>query len=105
VGDRYTWADAVAVHIAGLNEANFGGHNDWRLPNIKELIGIMNFGNVDPAVSPAFVPVSVSVYYWSSTSVSDRPVFAHQVYFGRGGFISIDLKFITAAVRAVRGGL
>src|SRR5262249_5481923 len=51
----YTWADAFAVHIAGLNAgAGFAGHTDWRLPNVKELQSIVNYQNVNPAVSAAF---------------------------------------------------
>ena len=31
----YTWDNAFAVHVAGLNTANFAGHNDWRVPNYR----------------------------------------------------------------------
>jgi uncharacterized protein DUF1566 len=50
----YTWADAFAVHVAGLNAANFAGHNDWRLPNVKELLSIVDYQNRSPAVASAF---------------------------------------------------
>ena len=33
----YTWDNAFAVHVAGLNTANFAGHNDCGVPNVKEL--------------------------------------------------------------------
>src|SRR2546426_88035 len=50
----YTWDDAFAVHVAGLNATNFAGHNDWRLPNVKELQSIVDYENFNPAVAPAF---------------------------------------------------
>jgi hypothetical protein len=33
--NTYTWEDAFAVHVAGLNMANFADHNDWCLLNIS----------------------------------------------------------------------
>src|SRR5262249_25760786 len=50
----YTWENAFAVHIAGLNAANFAGHSDWRLPNVRELESITNYQESSPAVSPVF---------------------------------------------------
>jgi hypothetical protein len=50
----YSWADAFAVHIAGLNTMNFAGYNDWRVPNVKELQSIVNYETAIPAVAPAF---------------------------------------------------
>ncbi|MDV6234527.1 DUF1566 domain-containing protein [Leptospira ellisii] len=43
----------------------------WRLPNIKELYSIVNFGAEAPAITVAFFPNTPSAdnsYYWTSTT-------------------------------------
>src|SRR5437773_3642425 len=82
--NTYTWANAISGHVATLNNTNFAGHNDWRLPNVRELLSIVNYQNLLPTVAPAFntncapgchaTTCSCTVFgdYWSSTSsVSD----------------------------------
>src|SRR5262249_52102968 len=36
-GNAYTWTNAFAGHVATLNAMSFAGHNDWRVPNVKEM--------------------------------------------------------------------
>lgn len=115
VDDTYTWEDAFAVYIAGLNTANFAGHNDWRLANAKELQSIVNYQNANPSVSPEFNTNCVSnatvltgsctaaSNCWSSTTFASFPNFAWLVNF-IDGFVYGDGKFNGLHVRAVRGG-
>ena len=46
--DKLTLTQAQALP-AKLNTARFGGYNDWRLPNIKELYSLINFNGTDPS--------------------------------------------------------
>jgi hypothetical protein len=45
---------------------SFVGHDDWRLPNVRELQSIVDYGRSEPAISPVFG--AWSSQYWSSTS-------------------------------------
>ncbi len=44
-GDKVTWAEAVA----GASTFELAGHDDWRLPTIKELYSLIVFTGVDPS--------------------------------------------------------
>ena len=52
--NQYTWATAYAGHVATLNNTRFAGHNDWRLPNVRELLSIVTYQDIVPTVAPAF---------------------------------------------------
>ena len=74
VNVNYTWQGALA-YVAELNAMNagagFAGHNDWRLPNIRELLSTVDYSRSNPPIHPAFGPTrGISNYaaYWSSTS-------------------------------------
>ena len=112
----YSWTSAFGVFIHGLNVANFAGHNDWRLPNKRELDSILSAQAVNPSVSAAFnsgcsagcAPTACSCTpssnYWSSTSYAASPDGAWVVSFGIG-FVFPDNKSNNYCARAVRGGL
>lgn len=94
--DYMRWCDALAY----CENLSFAGHDDWRLPNIRELHSIVDYGRVSPAINPVFG--AFSAWYWSSTSLADYHDVAWIVYFGRGGVDDIG-KDGNDFVRAVRG--
>lgn len=44
-----SYQNALAT-IAQMNKANFGGHNDWRLPSINEMSSLINYTSRNPQV-------------------------------------------------------
>lgn len=65
--DSVTWCEALAY----CENLVFADHNDWRLPNVRELQSIVDYGRVNPAIDPVFG--SVPSGYWSSTSSTGNP--------------------------------
>jgi hypothetical protein len=64
------WKTALN-YIQKLNDENYLGHNDWRMPNVLELRSLLNLGN-DSITFPENHPfVNLKEGYWSSTT-SDR---------------------------------
>lgn len=98
----HTWEKAQSVHVARLNELCFGGHEEWRLPTIQELVGIVDYTHLNPSIDPIFGPTA-SDWYWSSTTFAGIPDSAWGVYF-YGGYVDDDYKGFDLHVRAVRGG-
>src|SRR2546423_8330810 len=48
----WDWIDAVNTEVA--NGIGFAGFNDWRLPNVRELLSIIDYGRLNPLVDPVF---------------------------------------------------
>lgn len=101
-----TWVEAL-VFARDLTNSD---QDDWRLPNINELLSIVNYGLSSPALDPIFnIPNSDDVagpdffVFWSSTSLNSQPTEGWTVNFAEGthGPFGKDDK---RAVRAVRGG-
>ncbi len=84
---RMNWRDALA-YVQKKNAANHLGHNDWRLPNAKELQSLADYARSphathSPAISPlfdlsakeitarAFTPGGDYGYHWTGTTFSD----------------------------------
>ena len=112
----YTWQEGVEVFVPHLNRERFAGYGDWRLPNVKELQSIVNYGTEAPAVHPAFhtrcapgctidtCSCTVRYSHLSSTTVADDPTRVWDIDFTSGDILTWGKTGSFAAIRAVRGG-
>lgn len=93
-----TWEGALAY----CEDLTLAVQNDWRLPNIKELLSLVDDTGAFPAINTTVFSNGDS-RYWSSTSSSRAPSFAEYVYFG-SGFPGGYFKTALYRARCVRGG-
>lgn len=93
-----TWTEALS-DCASCTE---GGYSDWRLPNVRELLSLVDYGRDDPL--PAGHPFDkvTGPYYWSSTTDASRPSDAWHV--GTHGGLGSSIKDSGSYVWCVRGG-
>lgn len=87
------------------NTANDSGHNDWRVPNLKELNSTVEYCRVSPAINTEVFPNALSSTVWSSSPVTypGYASFASNVDFYDGGN-SWDVRNYGNRVRLIRSG-
>ena len=88
----------------GNGKCGYAGHQDWRMPNVKELQSIVDYSKPfpGPAIASSFPGSTAADFYWSSTSSAANPFRAWFVTFGNGGVSAVE-KVFALRVRAVRG--
>lgn len=106
--------------VARLNAVRFAGHDDWRLPNARELYSLVTpFEAGEPSAQAAFRGASCggdctaledpacsckqNGLYWAAPDEAAAPEDSWMMYFYCNGKLFLDLKNNRFFVRAVRG--
>ena len=92
-----TWEQALAL----CENGNWGGHNDWRLPDRNELQSLVYYKQYNPAIDPQKFKDTWSGNYWSSTTRAADPTQSWYVSFSNG-VVSYAGKTSRYYVRPVR---
>ena len=109
------WATAL-TDVASLNSAgtmnsnncgdtsNGGSHQtDWRLPNVRELQSLIDYGQFNPALPSGHPFTGVQSFNWTSTTRADVTSNAWYVSLSNGNVVSSG-KTSANYVWPVRGG-
>ena len=103
-GDPYDWQQALAAAVTS-NAENYLGHDDWRLPNMKELRSIVERSCVEPGLDRnIFLNAPGSPATLTSSTYPAFPQVAWTVGFDSGGYVASFGKGLNHRVRLVRGG-
>lgn len=102
---QLNWSNAL-VSCNGLANGSPGlsdGSNigDWRLPNVKELQSLINYGSINPALPDHPFTDVKPYYYWSSTTYAEISSYGWFVSFYNGSTLK-DAKNIPLYVWCVR---
>ena len=100
-----SWSNALAA----ANASTLAGHDDWRLPNIKELVSLVEYCGTSPAINTDVFPNVIfdigagpnANYFSSSPYITSFSQDAWHVNFLSGYITSSD--FDAGLVRFVRG--
>ena len=97
----HTWQEAHSLAEA----EEFAGQTDWRLPDLTELLSIVERSCHNPAVNLVIFPIEQSWFFWSASTDADNinnawGVDSYSVRRSR----SMQPRTVHGAVRLVRGG-
>lgn len=93
----YTWTDAKN-YCAGVGDS-LGGQG-WRMPTVKELVTLLDYSEINPAIDPTAFPSTPLAAYWTITALAGVPNNYYLVDFGQG--LVLFAPSSTTAFRRVR---
>ena len=103
MSDEADWCGALEA----CEDLDFGGFQDWRLPNVRELQSVVDYSRWSShpdgslPMDPKFE--GIASWYWSSSSNIDEPGLKYYVNFDIGQ-VRTQTATASRSVRCVRGG-
>ncbi len=79
----WTVGDNTHNFTQAVNTQSLCGYSDWRLPNMQELLSIVNYSNWEN-IDKTYFPNTQGSVYWSSSSVAFFHDYAWCLGYGKG---------------------
>jgi hypothetical protein len=94
----------VSAYVTTVNAAGLCGYSDWRLPTPDELLGLVDYGVVFPAVpiQAAAFPNTLATSYWTGTTFASGTANVWRVSWVDGQ-TEVAYRTASSPVRLVRG--
>jgi len=100
----FTWQQALERPGFVNQSGGFANYYDWRLPDVRELLSIVEEECYDPAINLNRFPNTPSSFAWSASPSRGNIGTAWNVSFGYGLSTYSAVRFNYHNVRLVRGG-
>jgi hypothetical protein len=94
-----SWENALSY----CENLSLDKYSDWRLPNFRELLTLVDYTVYGPAINSSLFPNNDGGDFWTSTTHPDVTTAAWRVRFYYG-IMDLDYKSSSIYVRCVRGG-
>ena len=94
--------NAALAWVTNLNTTVYAGYSDWRLPNYKESLSIIDYQVYDPCTDPTKFRNTYLDWYWTSTQWAK----GGKIYFVKmdRGWSAVYATTDWGYIRPVRGG-
>ncbi|MBV5310448.1 DUF1566 domain-containing protein, partial [Chromatium okenii] len=99
----YTF-DQAAGYVNNVNATGLCGFNDWRMPDIKELLSIADHSRHSPAIDTNYFPNTPSDEFWSGSPYAFYSIYVWDVGFYDAHVGNYGSQYDSSRVRLVRGG-